>query len=210
MKPDVNSVAKQLEQSIFSALETYSNVYRGSGHFPENKTVDWLLEPENPSVRFFTLTELLGKPGTDAEVMTARSDIMSQGPVPEILKHQHPEGYWGTGKDFYTSKYKGTVWQLMILAELEADGNTEAIRNACEFILSHSQDLESGGFAYQESVKTGGGRHSGVIPCLTGNVLWVLLKFGNEKDKRVQKAIEWVNIYQRFDDGKEPLHRMAV
>jgi hypothetical protein len=171
--------------------------------FVDKTTVDWLLEPENPSVRFLTLTELLGKPVSDPEVSAARSDIMTKGTVPEILKHQKEEGFWGTGKDFYTAKYKGTVWQLMILAELEADGNNEAIRKACEFILSHSRDRESGGFSYQESVKTGGGRHSGVIPCLTGNVLWFLLKFGYFDNPRIEKTIAFVNTFQRFDDGED-------
>jgi hypothetical protein len=127
---------------------------------------------------------------------------MTRGPVPVILKHQSEEGYWGKGKDFYTSKYKGTVWQLMILAELEADGENDAFRKACEFIFSHSQDRESGGISYQGSVKTGGGRHSGVIPCLTGNILWSLLKFGYLDDPRVEKTIAFVNTFQRFDDGE--------
>ncbi|MBN1860550.1 MAG: nitrogen fixation protein NifH [Candidatus Thermoplasmatota archaeon] len=160
----------------------------------------WLLENDNPSVRYFTLRDLLGKPETNIEVRTARQGIMQIGPVPFILEKQKTGGYWEQPERFYTAKYKGTVWQLMILAELRADGNDDRIKKACDFILSHSQDRESGGFAYSSSMKKGGGRHSEVIPCLTGNMVWSLIRLGYLKDPRVQKGINWITTYQRYDD----------
>lgn len=89
----------------------------------------------------------------------------------------------------------------MILAELGADGRDDRVRKACEFILVNSQDHESGGFSVWLSDKIGGGRHSGVIPCLTGNVVWSLIRFGYLEDPRVQRGINWIVTYQRFDDG---------
>ena len=161
---------------------------------------EWLLETKNPSVRYFTLRDLLRKPDMNAEVKKAKQDIMSTGVVPAILSKQSKEGYWAEPERFYSAKYKGTVWQLMILAELGADGNDDRIRKACEFILSCSQDVESGGFAYSTSSKKGGGRHSEVIPCLTGNMVWSLIRLGYMKDPRLQQGIEWITKYQRFDD----------
>jgi hypothetical protein len=161
---------------------------------------EWLLEPNNPSVRYLTLRDLLEKPETNTEVKQARQDIMRTGVVPAILEKQKKQGHWEDPERFYHAKYKGTVWQLMILAELYADGNDERIRNACEFLLSHSQDVESGGFAYSTSAKKGGGRHSEVIPCLTGNMVWSLIRLGYLKDPRLQQGIEWITTYQRFDD----------
>jgi hypothetical protein len=162
---------------------------------------EWLLEPDNPSVRYFALTGLCGKGDSDAEVKMARLEIMKKGIVPEILGRQKKEGYWETPDAFYTAKYKGTVWQLIILAELGGDGEEERIRRACEFILDQSQELENFGFAMHTSAKLGGGRPSEVIPCLTGNMVWSLIKLGYLQDKRVQKGIDWINKYQRFDDG---------
>jgi hypothetical protein len=46
---------------------------------------------------------------------------MNFGVVPKILAKQNEQGYWETPERFYTAKYKGTVWQLIILAEHEAD-----------------------------------------------------------------------------------------
>ena len=123
---------------------------------------DWLLENDNPSVRYLTLTEILDKPENSAEVKQAKGEIMKIGIVPKIFAKQENGGYWEAPGRFYTAKYKGTVWQLMILAELGADGKDERVKKACEFILANSQDHESGGFSMATSTKMGGGRHSEV------------------------------------------------
>ena len=162
---------------------------------------EWLLERENPSVRYFTLTEVLGKSENDPAVKETKEDIMKTGAVPSILATQNKDGYWEGLTRFYTAKYKGTVWQLLVLGELGADGKDERIKKACEFILENSQDNESGGFSMNTSASTGGGRHSEVIPCLTGNMVWALIRLGYLKDPRVQRGIDWIVTYQRFDDG---------
>lgn len=163
--------------------------------------IDWLLEEDNPSVRYFTLTDLLNRSESVAEAVRAKQQIMETGIVPQILNKQKNGGYWGVPSDFYVrSKYKGTVWTLIILAELGANGRDERVRNACEFILRNSQHRESGAFSYLGTDEQGGG-HDAVIPCLTGNMVYSLIKLGFLRDKRVQHAIEWIVRYQRFDDG---------
>jgi len=163
----------------------------------------WLLERDNPSVQYFTLIDILDKSENDFEVMKAKEQIMLTGVVPKILAKQDEGGYWGKPEDFYIrSKYKGTVWQLIILAELGADGNDKRVRKVCEFILENSQDRKSGGFSYY-SAKDGGGDHNKVLPCLTGNMVWSLIRFGYLGDSRVQRGIDWIVRYQRFDDGIE-------
>jgi hypothetical protein len=167
----------------------------------KSDSIDWLLEEGNPSVRYFALTDLLGKPCSDYGVKVAKDKIMRIGTVPEILSKQNEKGYWVSPDRFYSAKYKGTVWQLIILAELAADEKDERVRKACEFILENSQDHESGGFSIWHSVKKGGGRYSGIIPCLTGNMVWSLIRFGYLGDPRVERGIKWITTYQRFDDG---------
>lgn len=164
--------------------------------------VDWLLEKDNPSVRYFALSQILDKSQSSSEVQAAKKEIMFSGVVPKILAKQHDGGYWEAPEKFYTAKYRGTVWQLIILAELGADGNDERIRRACEFILENSQDRKSNGFSAWLSVKVGGGRYSGVLPCLTGNMVWSLIRLGFLDYPRVQRGVEWIVKYQRFDDGE--------
>ncbi len=169
----------------------------------KSDTIDWLLEENNPSVRYFALKELLGKEDNSSEVKEAKEKIMVEGIVPIILRKQYSGGHWGISENFYVSaKYKGTVWQIIILAELGADGNDTRIQNACEFILRISQDPTSGGFAYRCN-NQGTGDHLKVLPCLTGNMLWSLIKFGYLDDPRVQSGLDWIIKYQRFDDGNE-------
>jgi hypothetical protein len=175
-------------------MNTWKSMVRGD-------PTDWLLEEDNPSVRYFTLRDILNKSENDDEGQRTRQQIMKTGVVPRILEKQHKAGYWADPDSFYTAKYKGTVWQLIILAELGADRNNIQVRNACEFILGQSQDKESGGFAHTPGKKNGGGLHSAVIPCLTGNLVWSLIRFGYLDDPRLQQAIEWITTYQRFDDG---------
>lgn len=67
-----------------------------------------------------------------------------------------------------------------------------------------AQDRESGGFAFDRARSTGGGRHSEVIPCLTGNLVWALVTFGMLDDPRVRRGIDWITTYQRFDTGDGP------
>lgn len=165
-------------------------------------TLEWLLEDENPSVLYWTLRRLLDREELDPQVQSARQLIMEKGTVPKILSGQKEGGFWENDSDFYVrTKYRGTVWQLIILAELGAEGSDPRIRNAGEFILKWSQDRESGGFAYRGSGPRGG-NHSGVIPCLTGNMVWALLRLGFGEDPRVREGIRWLDRYTRTDDGE--------
>ncbi len=94
------------------------------------------------------------------------------------------------------------MWQLIVLAELGADVNPQ-IKEQCEYILSNSQETQNGGFSQHTAAKTGGGRLTEVIPCLTGNMVWSLIRFGYLDDPRLKKGIDWITRYMRFYDGVE-------
>lgn len=167
------------------------------------ETLDWLLEEDDPSVRYLALRDLLGRPEDGPEIREARRRIMEVGPVPKILAKQEPGGHWGAPEHFYqNSKYKGTVWNLILLAELRADPADERIRNACEFVLRWSQHRPSGGFAHRGSEANGG--HNSAFSCLTGNMLFSLVRLGLGGDERVARGFEWIAQHQRFDLGPYP------
>ena len=163
---------------------------------------DWLLEEDNPSVRYFTLSDILDKPQGDRAVQSARREIMHTGMVPDILDRQRKPAYLQTFPRFYTDKYEGLVWSLIVLAELGADVNPQ-IKEQCEYVLTNSQETLNGGFSMHTAQKTGGGRITEVIPCLTGNLVWSLIRFGYLDDPRLQKGIDWITRYMRFNDGVE-------
>ena len=173
--------------------------------FLKNDTTDWLLETNNPSIRYFTLIDIFDKPKDNPDVLESKKQIMKSNLIQKILSKQNPKGYWFEPENFYIKrKYRGTVWNLIILAEVGADGSNKRIKKTCEFILNNSQNKESGGFAYY-SLKSGGGADSKVLPCLTGNMVWCMIRLDFIDELRVQKGIEWITKYQRFDDGTQDL-----
>jgi hypothetical protein len=143
----------------------------------------WLLEPDYPSVRYFALTDLLDRPADDPDVVATRAEINSSFPVKNILDAMYPAGYWVKPGAGYSPKYRSTVWSLMFLDQLGADGNDPRIRAACGYILTHTQ-APNGGFGFSPA-------NSAVVHCLNGNLLRAMLDFGLGDDERVQHAIEW-------------------
>ena len=74
--------------------------------------LDWLLEETNPSVRYFTLRDLLGKGEEDPQVMAAKQTVSASKVVQRILSKQNLEGYWEEPANPYHPKYKASYWQL--------------------------------------------------------------------------------------------------
>ena len=170
----------------------------------KSNSTNWLLEKENPSVRYFTLMHILDRAENDTEVQQAKSDIMQYGIVPEILRRQQEPAYLQAYPRFYTDKYKGLVWTLITLAEMGAN-TCPQIKEQCEYVLKYSQETQDGGFSQNTAVKTGGGRISEVIPCLTGNMVWSLIRFGYLEDPRLQRGIDWLTRYMCLNDGSEDM-----
>jgi hypothetical protein len=147
----------------------------------------WLLEPDlaNPGVRYFALRELLDRLEDAPEVGEARAAIKATGPVLAILDAQYPEGYWVKPGGGYSPKYRSTVWQIIVLAELGAEPADERVRRGCEYLLNHSIAANGAFSAYQKPVP------SGSVHCLNGNLLYALLRLGYADDPRVQTALDW-------------------
>lgn len=163
---------------------------------------EWLLEPEDPSARYFALRDLLDRGECDRDVLAARRALMESGRVPAILAAQREPAYIGAYPRFYTDKYRGLVWQLITLAELGAEANGQ-IREQCAYLLENAQERGEGGFSQHASARLGGGLPSEVIPCLTGNMVWSLIRLGCLDDPRVRKGIGWLTRFMRFNDGEE-------
>ncbi|MEM2935577.1 MAG: hypothetical protein QW231_00170 [Candidatus Bathyarchaeia archaeon] len=77
--------------------------------------IDWLLEWSNPSVRYFTLRDILDKSEDDLQVIAARRAIPNSLTVAKIMAKQSPDGYWEEPTSPYLPKYKSSYWQIMTL-----------------------------------------------------------------------------------------------
>jgi hypothetical protein len=71
---------------------------------------------------------------------------MNTGPVPAILDAQHPDGHWSRPGGGYAPSYTASLWQIIFLAELRAEGSDPHVRKGSEYLLENII-AENGGFA---------------------------------------------------------------
>src|SRR5215469_3571628 len=86
----------------------------------EARTLDWLLEADQPAVRYRALIDLLGRNPTDHEVRSTLASIPRRGWGADLLNTLHPSGLWETREprnvkeyvDFlYYPKYQSSNWK---------------------------------------------------------------------------------------------------
>jgi hypothetical protein len=144
----------------------------------------WLLEtdPDQPAIRYFTLRDIVDYPEDSKEVREAKAAIMLSGPVPRILKAQKKDGFWLKPGPGYSPKYKSTVWQIIFLAQLGADGTDDRIKKGCEYVFSNSV-AKSGVFTFN-------GTPSAFVHCLAGNLGAALADLGYMDDPRLHAALD--------------------
>jgi len=194
------------------------------GSFVSENLVAWLLEKENPSIRYFTLKDLLGKDETYSEVVKARAAIPNSKVAAKILLKQKAEGYWENHDSPYHPKYKSTYWQVMMLGHLGLDKGNTKVRKAFEFVFK--LQLSEGGFSSQthgtaleeyEWMRTRTALKEKLQPeadawaqslvrehqysCLTGNLCAAMLRGGYCGDPRLTKALNWLVRVQNVDGG---------
>jgi hypothetical protein len=152
---------------------------------PSNEsTLLWLLEEDNPGVRYLAMRDLLVLPFDDPDLVAAKEKAHCEGPIANILDAMHPEGYWVEPGPGYNPKYRSTVWSIMLLAQLGANINfDQRIQTACQYLMEHAFN-KTGQFSAN-------GGPSGTADCLQGNLCSALLEIGYE-DPRLDIAFEWM------------------
>jgi hypothetical protein len=152
----------------------------------------WLLEGD-PSVRYWTLKDLLGRTESDPAVRRARAKIGREGWAAQILAQQLPKGQWDTpgtsGRELYRPKYIATNWRLLVLSDLGLTKAERSIDRAVRLYL-RTAGGPRGDF---------GGRGSEV--CFTGNAVRFLVRFGYADLPATHRSIEWLLRAQKPDGG---------
>jgi hypothetical protein len=152
-------------------------------NLPE-KTLAWLLEAQNPGVRYLAMRDLLDLSSEDADLIKARELAHRHGPIATVLENMTTDGYWEKEGPGYLPKYRSTVWSLIMLGQLGARVELDArIRQACEYLLAHAL-TEYGQFSNS-------GSPGGTVDCLQGNLCTAMLDLGFE-DPRLENAFEWM------------------
>jgi hypothetical protein len=126
---------------------------------PPRDVLEWLLQPDNPPVRYLTLTNLLHKPPESAEVRKAKARLMDYPVTQEILRHT--EEFPSDVKDRAYTKYSGPYWQLIFLGQFLADGKDPRIAGWAQDILEKRAWVTRAG-----------------CQCLTANMLAAYMRLG--------------------------------
>ena len=172
-KPDRCTFFWVYNRSIMEDWRTYLN----------GDPLPWLLEAENPSVRRWTLLDVLDRPADDPEVCAAGTAVAQQPLVRELFARQHPEGYWGDDETKpHTAQGAVGVLTLLYMLGVAPDERTAA---GCDSFLNFCQHA-SGGFSMTKTLR------SGIFPCTTGEHLPFLVYFGLADDPRVQAAFAFL------------------
>ncbi|MFX0151118.1 MAG: hypothetical protein ACFFAJ_10085 [Candidatus Hodarchaeota archaeon] len=162
-------------------------------HIPED-VIDWLLEEENPSIRYRTMLELQDLPNNRNQVREAKEAVMEYPVVQKILKKMHPEGYWevkkrdgriiGAGVEY--ADWSTTHFVLSYLAELGLTKDNPLVSKATTRYLSLQQP--DGDFWNHFS-------------CLYGINIRTFIKLGFQEDPRLLRTIELLRTKIREDQG---------
>jgi hypothetical protein len=140
--------------------------------------IEWLLEEDQPAVRYLAQTQLVGASETAPEVRATRSRRTATGWARDLL-----EGLGESASGEYQPKYVSSNWKLLVVADLGVTRNDPRIAAACErWIRRWAKD--DGGFA-PENMKSG---HL----CTTGNTARALLRFGYGDHPKVRSALDWL------------------
>ncbi len=155
----------------------------------EARALDWLLEEENPSIRYRTLVELLGEKSYDPKIKALKAHIPSSKPVEHIFSKMHPEGYWmydgkGAGVNYVTAIT--THYNLAYLAELSLDRNDPRVALAAERYLNLSKP---------------DGDYDGHMSCLYAYNLRTFIMLGYGSDPRIKKTTQLMLATSRPDGG---------
>lgn len=166
--------------------------------YRDRHVLAWLLDKEQPAVRYYTLVDLLGRGDDDPDVKSAYSSISRVGWAADQLRKQGPKGFWeprepkGVREWFfflYFPKFHSTFWRALVLSELGLDATNPRIKRAAEVIFDYKLSFGSPlNFYYEEA-------------SVSGNTARMLTRFGYADDRRVQKLFDWLLEDQREDGG---------
>src|SRR5213083_2053001 len=158
----------------------------------DSSAVEWLLQSGDPSVRYFTLTDILEKSKDSPEVEKAWRLIPSGPRVLILLDGQQSDGSFGVHP---YQKWTGAHWRLVSLVELGiAEGFRPAVK-ATNLVLKWLL-----GEAHLRNVPRINGLYR---RCASqeGNALAVCSRLGIAQDPRVRGLAESLMMWQWPDGG---------
>ncbi|MFX1389299.1 MAG: hypothetical protein ACFE9Z_04455 [Promethearchaeota archaeon] len=165
-----------------------------------------LLTDQSSCLRYLVLTELLNLPDDDEEVREL-SELREYDPLANLLfKLQKPNGAWesfGITHTTTTDNLHLTSMALQRLGYFGFDSSNIAVQKAADFIFSNQEDDGSWPMPGKKQLTDEEIGYQ-MMPVQTAIPLLGLVMSGYSKDKRVEKAFDWL-MKQRLKDGAWPV-----
>jgi hypothetical protein len=157
--------------------------------------IEWLLDENDPSLKYRVLTELLDLPQDNTDVVQIKSKIEGSPPVKSLLNAMHADGYWLQentrtnivyGKGVEYGAFATTHFCLSYLSELGLTKENPLVAKASDRYLS-----------LQKSDGDWWNHYS----CLYAYNIRTFIKLGYRNDPRLQKTIDLLLNTTRPDGG---------
>lgn len=153
-----------------------------------DEAIKWLLDSKDPSIRYLTLTEIIGEPEESKEVQSAKTRITKGPRLQALLAGQQADGGFGV---HHYRKWAGTHWRLVSCVELGVPKDNKAVRKAAETVLvwlGRTRPPKIDGLWRAHA-------------SLEGNALAVCTRLGLAHDSRVARLAERLVEWQWPDGG---------
>lgn len=167
----------------------------------DDHILDWLLEEDQPAIRYRTLIDILGCREDHWQVREAHSKISKRGWAKDILELQKPEGYWearepswrkdilGWMEFLYRPKFTATNWRALVLADLGLTTEDKRIKKIADLFFKYKLVLGSPFNFFTEEA------------CIVGNTACMMTRFGYFDDYRIKKLYDRLLEDQKEDGG---------
>ena len=149
-------------------------------------TIAWLTDRKDPYISYLTnknilCKEYLGKKFKSKIVF----DAANSEPAASILNLRNKNGSWGDKQDSFNPLYKNTFWQLYFLSLLGVKKNIDGIDNGIDLVIERMQEKD-GSFPSRF-------RHKGILPCMQGIALEMLIRLKYRDNDFTKKAISFIS-----------------
>lgn len=162
-----------------------------------------LLQNAVPPVRYWLLRQVIGKTERDTEVKGALEECATYRPKLKLLEKLRPDGTWPIPRNKKLAEdmgpgppigwtYRTMLWNLFTLSEYKTSRKERNVQAALDKLLSWQDD---------DGYIPGPWTDVFPLPYFNGYALYIMVRFGLEHDKRVQKLTEWLLSMQRHDGG---------
>lgn len=156
--------------------------------------VEWLLERDQPAIRYQTLVDIFDPRSENEDVKEAYSRIPGKGWAAQILAEQLPgvlegnvwrfQGYWHNYTLLNRPKYVATLWKFLVLIDLGLTAKNDQILMTCR--LLDDRYLK---------------RKENFHLCMTSNITRAFIRAGFDEKSHLRRALDWIVAEQKEDGG---------